>query len=135
MPRTAATRPADPWMPSYRETSRITNEESRSPTLEVTRGFIRLHQLKGTTSGNDGNGGDLVVFELWRLTPSGPDVTAPEIDARVPTTGATVRRLRQIQITFSEDVVGVDAADLLVDGAPATGVSGAVFRFPASKNL
>jgi hypothetical protein len=45
-----------------------------SPVLKVTQGYIRIHQLQGNSNDGpggprDGNGGDLVVLELWRLAP------------------------------------------------------------------
>ncbi len=50
-----------------------------SPVLEVTQGYIRIHQLQGNANDGpggprDGNGGDLVILELWRMAPEG---TAP----------------------------------------------------------
>ncbi len=52
------------------------------------------------------------------------DRTPPVIIARTPAAGATVTNLQQISVTFSEPVSGVDAADLLVGGTPAFGVTG-----------
>ncbi|HEV8291386.1 MAG TPA: CotH kinase family protein, partial [Tepidisphaeraceae bacterium] len=56
-----------------------------------------------------------------------------------PPAGGTVRALSQIEVTFSEDVLGVDAADLLINNQPATNVMarpGAVylFQFPPPPN-
>ena len=47
-------------------------------------------------------------------------------DDRQPDAGgdATITNLTSIQVTFSERVVGVDAADLLVNDVPATSVTG-----------
>jgi len=59
--------------------------------------------------------------------------TAPTIVSVNPTPG-NVSSLSQITVTFSEPVSGVDAADLLISGVPATGVSGSgtvyTFTFP-----
>ncbi len=59
---------------------------------------------------------------------------APVIASQVPTASATVTGLTSIAITFSEPVVGVNASDLLVNGAAAAGVSGSgsnyIFTFP-----
>ena len=52
------------------------------------------------------------------------DRTPPRVAARVPGAGAVVTNLSEIAVTFSESVVGVDAADLLVGGVPAFGFSG-----------
>jgi hypothetical protein len=51
-------------------------------------------------------------------------VAGQDQDAIVPLPGSTVGTLTQVEVTFSENVIGVDAADLLVNGAPATGVTG-----------
>lgn len=45
-----------------------TGGEASSPTLEVTGGYVHVHQLKAFTEGTDANGGDLVVLELWRVS-------------------------------------------------------------------
>ncbi len=50
------------------------------------------------------------------------DNVAPTIASLFPAAGATVQTLGQIQVTFSEAVGGVNAADLLVNGQPATNV-------------
>lgn len=52
------------------------------------------------------------------------DLTPPTVIARVPASGATVTNLSSVQVTFSESVIGVDASDFLVNGNPATGISG-----------
>jgi len=51
----------------------------------------------------------------------------------------TVRHLGQVELTFSEPVTGLDAGDLVVNGQPATNVSGIssgpyVFQFAAITN-
>jgi hypothetical protein len=43
-----------------------------SPILEVTQGYIRIHQLQGNSNDGpgglrDGNGGDMVILELWKV--------------------------------------------------------------------
>ena len=59
--------------------------------------------------------------------------TAPELATRTPAPG-TVNALTQIAVQFTEPVDGVDAADLLINGTPATRVSGSnanyTFTFP-----
>ncbi len=51
-------------------------------------------------------------------------VAGQDLEAIVPLPGSTVGALAQVEVTFSENVLGVDAADLLVNGTPATGLSG-----------
>jgi hypothetical protein len=50
------------------------------------------------------------------------DDVPPVVATLFPGAGATVQTLGQIEVTFSETVVGVNAADLLVNGSPATNV-------------
>jgi hypothetical protein len=52
-----------------------------------------------------------------------PDTNAPVIAALEPPGGSAVRKLRSIQVAFSEPVTNVDAADLRVNGAAATNVA------------
>jgi len=49
-----------------------------SPVLEVTQGYIRIHQLQGNSNDGpggprDGNGGDIVILELWKIEPDQVD--------------------------------------------------------------
>src|SRR5262249_15010624 len=54
-----------------------------------------------------------------------PTNTVPPTVASVnPVPGGTLTNLTSIQVTFSERVIGVDAADLLVNGLPTGSVSG-----------
>ncbi|MGC3961265.1 MAG: lamin tail domain-containing protein [Verrucomicrobiota bacterium] len=63
------------------------------------------------------------------------DSIPPTIATLYPSGGATIATLGQIEVTFSETVLGVQAADLLINGAPATNVIKLVgqpyiFQFP-----
>ncbi|MEK7781218.1 MAG: hypothetical protein AAB370_06935, partial [Verrucomicrobiota bacterium] len=67
------------------------------------------------------------------------DGIAPVVIERSPVAGAQVSSLTQVELFFSEPVLGVNASDLLINGSPATTVTGAeagpyVFTFtqPAS---
>jgi hypothetical protein len=47
---------------------------ANSPILEVTQGYIRIHQLQGNSNDSpsntrDANGGDIVILELWKVVP------------------------------------------------------------------
>ncbi len=58
---------------------------------------------------------------LFNATLSGsPDTNAPAAISIFPAGGAAVHSLTSVEITFSEPVVNVDAADLRVNGTPAT---------------
>lgn len=64
------------------------------------------------------------------------DGVGPRLIALHPPAGATLRRLTQIQLLFDESVQGLDAADLTLDGVPATNLTGIaagpfVFHFAA----
>ncbi len=63
------------------------------------------------------------------------DTTPPTLDRITPEPDSTVATLIQIEVLFSEEVQGVDASDLLINGVPATdityGVAGQfIFDFP-----
>lgn len=63
------------------------------------------------------------------------DTTPPTVADLIPPAAATVRSLTTIEVGFSEDVTGVDAADLRINGVPATNVTAFnaaryVFAFP-----
>ncbi len=64
------------------------------------------------------------------------DNTPPVVSSQHPASGATVGELSQVEVTFSEVVFGIDAADLVVNGLIATNVTGSglgpyIFTFPA----
>jgi hypothetical protein len=87
------------------------------------------------------NGGPLIVrFSGGGIAttnnpapPIAPDTNPPVIFNLNPVSGATVSNLTQIQVSFSKNVTGVDAEDLLIAGNPANSVSGSgsnyVFSF------
>jgi hypothetical protein len=68
------------------------------------------------------------------LTVPPTNTVPPMIYTQIPPAGATVTNLRVVQVVFTERVVGVDAADLLINDVPATNVVGSgsnyVFYFP-----
>lgn len=73
----------------------------------------------------------------WQYTLT--DTVAPVATTISPAAGATVRQLTSIEVGFSEPVFGVEAADLRVNGLPATSVSGKgngpyTFQFTAPAN-
>lgn len=73
----------------------------------------------------------------WQYTLA--DTVAPVVTTISPAAGATVRQLTSIEVGFSEPVFGVEAADLRVNGLPATSVSGKgngpyTFQFTAPAN-
>ncbi len=66
-----------------------------------------------------GSGADL----FWHAGLAGTiDLTPPTIIAQVPPVGTTVESLSFTEVIFNEPASGVDAADLRVNGQPATNV-------------
>lgn len=63
------------------------------------------------------------------------DTTPPRLAQITPPPGITVRSLSQVELRFSEEVQGVDASDLLINGVPALSVETAglahLFHFPS----
>ena len=65
------------------------------------------------------------------------DTFRPVLTMVYPPPGTTVRRLTSVETAFDEPVQGIDAADLLINGQPATGLtivspSQYIFTFPQS---
>lgn len=63
------------------------------------------------------------------------DLIPPAVTELFPPDGVVVRALSQIEVTFSEEVTGVDASDLRINGQGATNVMRVpggpyIFRFP-----
>lgn len=74
-----------------------------------------VHQSTGASS-------DLVMGltldAVWQ--PRLRDFNAPQIAVVLPAAGTSVSSLIQIEVRFDEGVLGVDAADLLINGLPAS---------------
>ena len=79
---------------------------------------IAVQLFNSTVSSSDAK------LDLALVDPVGVDTTPPSIVGLLPGFNARVRELRRIDVTFSEAVAGVDAADLLINGAAAESVSG-----------
>jgi hypothetical protein len=65
---------------------------------------------------------DLGANTTWSYTLI--DNVPPTVTTIGPLPGSSLSHLTQVTVTFSEPVLGVDAADLLVNGVPATQVTG-----------
>ncbi|HYV28660.1 MAG TPA: lamin tail domain-containing protein, partial [Candidatus Eisenbacteria bacterium] len=68
-----------------------------------------------------------------------PPPSPPTLAAVLPLAGEVLAELSQVDVTFSEPVLGVDAADLLINGSPASsmttlGPTQFRFRFPTPAN-
>ncbi|HEX3800331.1 MAG TPA: lamin tail domain-containing protein [Verrucomicrobiae bacterium] len=79
------------------------------------------------------NAGGAVTSQVATVTVIVPDSTKPKVASLSPAAGSTINAFSQLQVNFSENVVGVDASDLLINGIPANTVSGSgsnyVFNF------
>jgi hypothetical protein len=60
----------------------------------------------------------------WSYTLSAVDTTPPAISSVSPAAGSVVSNLSTVTVTFTEPVLVIEAPDLLVNGVPATGISG-----------
>ena len=65
---------------------------------------------------------DLGAGTVWDYTLL--DTVAPAVSVMNPVSGATLSHLTQVAVTFSEPVAGVEAGDLLINGQPASQVTG-----------
>ena len=101
----------------------ITDGGPQSPTLEVTEGYIRLHQLQananaGACAARDANGGDMVLLEIWRVEPGAADGFLVDVargfDPNPYAPGDTVL----VTLTAS----GVRSATTIVETVPASWV-------------
>lgn len=73
---------------------------------------------------------------VWNITNI---VAAPFVASAAPPFGATVSSLVSVTVTFNKPVSGVSVDDLLINGAPATGLTGSnstyTFTFPPPSGL
>ncbi|MBN2508002.1 MAG: lamin tail domain-containing protein [Verrucomicrobia bacterium] len=98
-------------------------------------GTVQFQWLAGhTLTDTNGNRLDQTAdANRWHYTLA--DLTPPTLIGRSPAPSATVPGLTEIQVEFSEVVLGVDAADLWIGGQPATnlvalGAKTFLFSFP-----
>lgn len=79
------------------------------------------------------NSAGAATSQAATLTVLVADTNRPTVAVLSPPAGATVNSLTQLQVTFSKNVVGVEAQDLAINGTPASAVSGSgsnyVFAF------
>src|SRR5213595_1908587 len=73
---------------------------------------------------------------LAALSAFSQDTTPPTNLSLTPAPGDTVVQLLQIDVVFSEEVQGIDAGDLLINGSPATTLLASIpghYRFTFSQ--
>ncbi len=93
------------------------------PLVEGTNVLcIQLFNANSTSS-------DLVLDASLSVT---LDDSPPQVFGQAPPAGTTVLTLGSVQVNFSEDVTGVDGADLLINGVAATNmlpISPSIYTF------
>jgi len=107
--------PNQEWQVTY--TDLVPNDPDNPDTV------FNIYLVVDFTEGGPPEG--LVNAALWEnlrivYTPVGP----PTVATVDPDRGATITELPQVSVTFSEEVTGVTANDLTVNGSPATSVAG-----------
>ena len=116
----------------------VGNASYRGPfTLDAASLVGGANLLSAEVHQSGGNSSDIVMgMTLDMIWTESDDTAAPEVAGTDPAAGSTVSNLTHIAVVFSEDVQGVDAADLLINGVPASSVtansaSEYVFQFAA----
>ena len=108
----------------------VVGEDSMSPFSIVWNAPFGTNTLTAVVFDSNGLS---VTSPVVRLV-AYPNAIAPVIVTNFPAPFATVTSLTSIKVIFSEPVQNVDAADLLLNTYPATGVTGSgsnyVFTFP-----
>ena len=102
-----------------------------SSVLQAGTNVIAIQSFNGNTTSSDHYVDASLVGTI--------DDVAPAVAFQLPFAGSTVASLTQIEVDFTENVTGVNAADLLINGAAATSVSNLsaaayLFRFPQPAN-
>lgn len=80
--------------------------------LQSGENILAIHALNASLSGSSD-------FLISASLTTEIDIFPPEVVDIAPAPGAIVRTLTGVEIVFDDNVTGVDAADLLVNGVPA----------------
>jgi len=132
----AAAAAGSAWTLLYSGASGLATDPGRftsGPTVTFanTARFTTYRLL--VTNVRNASGANSMQFSEVQFFGAAPDTEPPTIAAKAPAPG-TQNSLDSIVVSFSEPVQGVNAADLLVNGHPATGVGGGpatyTFSFP-----
>ncbi len=92
-------------------------------TTDWTNPDFATYLLEAVAIDTQGIASTSAPVTLHLVTPP-TNTIAPYIASQAPAGGSTVTNLTSVQVLFSQTVVGVDAADLLINGVPATNVVG-----------
>ena len=95
-----------------------TDDPPNSPTLTVTEGYIRIHQLQGNNaSGTDANGANMVLLELWRVDGAGD--LGNGVRAQVSRSFDADPRMPGQSVTVTLSATDVPSATTIVETVPA----------------
>ena len=104
----------------------VVADTSRNVIVYGGAQFDVTHDLPATVNGRyvrvETTLAQALVFTELEVFGPVADIIAPALSATEPPAGTLLAELLATEVVFSEDVVGVNAGDLLVNGAPATGV-------------
>ena len=115
--------------------SAFVGSDDTDPYTTIWNAPFGVNTLTAVAIGSGGRRGTSVVSTVTITIPP-TNVIAPTIAIQSPLAEAVITNLTNIIVTFSERVQGVDAADLFINGVPATGLVAApggsnyVFSFP-----
>ncbi|MCZ6792713.1 MAG: lamin tail domain-containing protein, partial [Planctomycetota bacterium] len=115
--------PGDPV--AFDDVATASHTPGRYETLVLTE--AKEHLVPGTNviavqGFNRSRGSGDFKIDVAIVDPLGPDLLSPSVERVLPFPGARVPRLPRVEVFFSEDVEGVDAADLELQGVGASGV-------------
>ncbi len=113
----------------YANTTKLTDDATAPYSFAWNGAAAGLYALTAVATDNSGASSTSAVVNLTVSA----NTAAPAVFAKSPAPG-NVTALTQITVTFSKNVQGVNASDLLVNGVAASAVSGSgsnyVFTFP-----
>jgi len=106
-------------LPAAGDPNRVVNQALANPGAYLVPGtnVIAVHAFNDSLAG----GSDFLID--LRLVRVPVDADPPMIQAVTPTPGTTLNGLLQVRVEFSELVDGVQPADLLINGVPATSLT------------
>ena len=116
--------PTDISSVSFFANSTLIGTVTKSPyTFVWQRAWFGTNILAATAQTSGGIIGTSQPVTVVLVEPP-HNTNAPVVANVIPARGIIISTLTNIQVTFSENVIGVDASDLLVNGVPAVSVTG-----------
>lgn len=116
--------PTNILLVSFFANNTLIGSVNKSPyTFNWQRAWFGTNVLTATAQTVGGVVGTSAPITVVLVEPP-HNTNAPVIANVSPARGIIISTLTNIQVTFSENVIGVDASDLLVNGVPAVSVTG-----------